>query len=132
MTLILLNLGSSLLNIHETSVTLLRAINKNFLQDNFESKSSTLSSTNNLDPINSFLNIDFDIINSLVIASKSQAFISEYLAKKNPEQTMFVFCEITSHLHRIIYDAQYNFNFNSKNYIDVSNLSLKSSSTDSK
>ncbi|CAF0877343.1 unnamed protein product [Brachionus calyciflorus] len=101
MTLILLNLGSSRPNLHEASVTLLRMVNKNFLTDNFdskiESKSSTLSSSNNLNSLNSFLNVDFDIINSLVISSKSQAFISEYLAKKNPEQTMFIFSELTSH-----------------------------------
>lgn len=121
LTLVLLNIGSSKLNIHETSIRLLRAINKCFLQDTFsfldddkqqqdladlsvnvnvKSKSSTLSSPSTLDrqesAVESFLNIDFDIINSMVIYSKSQAFISEYIAKKNTEQTMFIFSEITS------------------------------------
>ncbi|RNA38647.1 furry isoform X3, partial [Brachionus plicatilis] len=95
----LLNVGSTRLNIHEASVTLLRAMNKNFLQDSFEAKLDSKSahlSTGNMDPISSFLSIDFDVINSLVMASKSQPFISEYLAKKNPDQTMFVFSELTS------------------------------------
>ncbi len=39
---------------------------------------------------------DYDLINSLIIHSKSKIFLSEYLALKNPEQTMFLFCELTS------------------------------------
>jgi hypothetical protein len=131
LTLAILNIGSSRLNIHETSICLLRMINRCHLQDNYTTVSekpadnvnakmfanldappidSSLSSsspkvakeppTNNNNNWNSpaslLLNIDFDIINSMAIYSKSQLFISEYLAKKNPEQTMFIFCEITS------------------------------------
>lgn len=103
LTLVLLNIGSPKINIHETSIALLRAINKAFLQDHFSlfdekldgSKASTLSSasTNQNQTLErqesavaSFLNIDFDIINSMVIYSKSQAFISEYIAKKIPSK----------------------------------------------
>ena len=138
LTLALMNIGSSRLNIHETSIALLRVINKCHLQDSYSvlgddklaspkpvdqdadnSKTSTLSAStkestsinektpnkdlnwNNSNSMdrnnsNSFLNIDFDIINSMVIYSKSQIFISEYLSRKNPEQTMNIFCEITS------------------------------------
>ena len=163
LTLSLLNIGSTRLNIHETSICLLRIINKYYLQDtgcnispintlssdqplkvnvgtteeetnnniNVESKASTLSSVasssnksdslkipsvkmsssvnnhNNLpsksslaNNATSLLDIDYDIINSMVIYSKSQLFISEYLARKNPEKTMFIFCELTSRLEQ--------------------------------
>ena len=49
-----------------------------------DSAASTLNST------------DADLINSIVVYSKSKFFISEYLARKNHEQTMFLFCELTS------------------------------------
>ena len=39
---------------------------------------------------------DADLIKSIVVYSKSKFFISEYLAQKNHEQTMFLFCELTS------------------------------------
>jgi hypothetical protein len=153
LTLSLLNIGSTRLNIHETSICLLRAINKYYLQDdliNYQSssfasknqassglkesakldkdevpasKTSTLSSISshksdslksgqkttaketkpsgktNLSPVLLEM-IDYDIINSMVIYSKSQMFISEYLARKNPEKTMFIFCELTSRLEQ--------------------------------
>jgi hypothetical protein len=153
LTLAILNIGSTRLNIHETSICLLRIINKFHLQENYvflndksqeqtelnpnskifanldaplinssipastqttdnnNSKSSSLSTSSAMSPKlnkettnnnlhwnnpSSLLDIDFDIINSMVIYSKSQLFISEYVARKNPEQTMFIFCEITS------------------------------------
>lgn len=171
LVLSILNIGSTRLNIHETSVSLLKAINKSFLQENFStvfaveslksatsavtsetdnliiqsegnqlpassvgegnvSKSSTMSSissksnllkTSSLDanqqaaPIvqkpyqqpqrsnvaSNFLlstAIDIDIINSLVVHPQAQLYISEHLARKNPELTMFVILELTSRL----------------------------------
>lgn len=173
LVLSILNIGSTRLNIHETSVSLLKAINKSFLQENCStvfgvdsqpksatsavtnetdnliiqsegnqlpassvgegnvSKSSTMSSissksnllikTSSLDanqqaaPIvhkpykqpqrsnvaSNFLlstAIDIDIINSLVVHPQAQLYISEHLARKNSELTMFVILELTSRL----------------------------------
>lgn len=169
-TLALLNIGSSRLNIHETAIALLKAINKAFLQESYStifdtythvdpttdtnlqgqsgdvlppsadgniSKSSTLSSLSNKS--NSLLKtssldantqppplstqsqqsttqaqaqqqqqrpsvtsnfllssvIDIDIINSLVVHPQAQLYISEHMARKNPELTMFVIAELT-------------------------------------
>lgn len=82
LTITLLNIGCVRMNIHETAIKLLKVINQRHLQD---------ISPESQPP-------DFDIINSLVIYSKSQLFISEYIARKNPEQTMQIFAEITSKL----------------------------------
>ena len=131
----LLNIGSSRLNIHETSISLLRVLNKVYLTKtnvskeemspdlfnkvnqaiNKTSKASTLSvsspsttrssssifnqtdrSRPEVSPQKVPSHADLDIINSMVVYSKSQIFISEYVALKNPEQTMFLFCQLTS------------------------------------
>ena len=93
LSITLMNVGSTRLNVHESSVALLRALNKHFLQE----VSFDLAKLDHTDPmLHACLSIDSDIINSLTMAYKSQAFISEYLAKKNPDQTMFIFCELTS------------------------------------
>jgi hypothetical protein len=118
LTLCLLNIGSQRVNIHETSLLLLRAINNRFLQENHLNENSsnkkeengatnenakTESTSNTMNNnfinnkiVNSLLDIDVDIINSLAIYSKSQMFISDHLARKNPEQTMHIFLELTS------------------------------------
>lgn len=163
LVLSLVNIGSARINIHETSVALLKSINKAFLQENYSSvfsgsdvpvtnasktsevvvetiegegnvsKSSTMSSissksnllvkTSSLDtnqvqaPIqqqqqqqqqrsnvtSNFLlstAIDIDIINSMVVHPQAQLYISEHMARKNPELTMFVIAEITSRLEQ--------------------------------
>ncbi len=114
LTLILLNIGSSRLNIHEESVRLLRVINKNYLSKkptNIESKASTLSNTTGTTTTTTNTTTEsspndsmyyeseqtpIDIINSTLVYSKSKIFISEYLALRNSEFSLEIFCELTS------------------------------------
>jgi hypothetical protein len=119
MTLCMLNIGSQRVNVHETSLLLLRAISNRFLQQDHLNVNAENAAANKKEetaaddsgktepaPANNYMSskivsslladIDVDIINSLAIYSKSQMFISEHLARKNPEQTMFVFLEVTS------------------------------------
>lgn len=44
--------------------------------------------------------IDIDIINSLVVHPQAQLHISEYMARKNPELTMFLIAELTSRMEQ--------------------------------
>ncbi len=81
LTISLLNIGCPRLNIHESAIKLLRIINQRHLQ-----------------ATNVTMACDIDIVNSLLAHSKSQLFLSEYIARKNPEQTMQIFSEITSKL----------------------------------
>jgi hypothetical protein len=110
LTLCLLNIGSQRVNIHETSVLLLRAINNRFLTEDEDEiiaeSSANLDEKKSTHPIllqaaaDSRHHVDADIINSLVIYSKSQLFIAEYLARKNPDLTMHVFLELTSRFEK--------------------------------
>ena len=89
LTLALINIGNTRINIHETAIRLLKVINQRHLQE-----STTITDGNN------------DIINSLVLYSKSQLYISEYIARKNPEQTMQIFSEVTSKLELATYSIR--------------------------
>jgi len=99
LALVLINIGSSRLNIHEASIKMLRVINKNHLSDDNnnnnnisnkivnDSKTSTLSTntTASSPGSDSLIETDhIDVINSPVIYSKSKIFIAEFLG-------MFIF-----------------------------------------
>ena len=101
LALVLINIGSSRLNIHEASIKMLRVINKNHLSDDNnsnnnnnnsnkivnDSKTSTLSTntTASSPGSDSLIETDhIDVINSPVIYSKSKIFIAEFVG-------MFIF-----------------------------------------
>ncbi len=88
LTIALLNIGCTRLNIHESAIKLLRIINQRHLQ---QQTSSTVAQC------------DLDIVNSLLAHSKSQLYLSEYIARKNPEQSMQILSEITSKLEMATY-----------------------------